>query len=74
MGVRIVIFFSNMFYFSWGQNERITLEWLDVLFLFKTALQKSKNVSESGQIAFCKIKRGSKFIDQKQNSCIITVS
>lgn len=23
-------FFPNRFYFSWGQNDRITLEWLDV--------------------------------------------
>lgn len=55
---KCAFFFFQTFYFSWGQNDRIPLEWLDVLFLFKTTLQKSKNVSESRQMDFCKIKRG----------------
>lgn len=35
-------FFSNMFYFSWGQNERITLEWLDVFVSFQNCVTKEQ--------------------------------
>lgn len=51
--VRVRLFFSNMFYLSWGQNERITLEWLDAV-SFQNCIGKEQECINLVKLHFAK--------------------